>query len=101
MLLQLDDNFRITKDKSEMNFQLEKLESIKDRESGTMKQEFKVIGYHGNSMRSVLLQYKKESLFAEDDFKAINQVLDKLKDIEKTIETVVTRENIKLVAQND
>jgi hypothetical protein len=66
-----------------------------------MKQEFKVIGYHGNSMRSVLLQYKKESLFAEDDLKTINQVLDKLIEIERTIETVVSRENIKLVVQND
>jgi hypothetical protein len=102
-MLQLDDHFRVSVDSSRQNFQLEQLQDVKDKKSKeVVRQEWSLIGFHGNSMRSVLLQYMKESLITDDKLETIHNVLDRLNEIENTIVKVVKKENIKLVAkQND
>lgn len=99
MLIQIDEQFRITKDKSGMNLQLEILEDIKERETGTIKREWKVCGYHGYSTGSVLKQYKQKAIFHDDNLKIINQILGKLNEIDLAIDKAV--KNIKLAAKND
>lgn len=100
-MLHLDDQFRITKDTSEQNFQLEKLFEIKDRKTGEIKSEYKIIGYHGSSIKSVLNQYKNEAVISDDKLESIHSVMDKLNEIDKTIERVVKKENIRLVVKDD
>jgi hypothetical protein len=102
-MLQLDDHFRVSVDSSRQNFQLEQLQDVKDKKSKeVVRQEWSLIGFHGNSMRSVLLQYMKESLITDDKLETIHNVLDRLNEIENTIVKVVKKENIKLAAkQND
>lgn len=101
MLLQLDDLFRISCDSSKQNFQLEKLIDIEDRKSKEIKQEWKIIGFHGNSLGSVLKQYRNESLITADKLETLHNVLDALNEIDKTINKVVKRENIKLAAKEN
>jgi hypothetical protein len=100
MLLQLDDKFKITTDSSLQNFQLEKLESITDRKTKEIKHEWKIIGYFGNNLKSVLRRYTDESLLDLENV-TLHSVLDKLNEIEKTIETIVKKENIKLVSKDE
>lgn len=100
-MLKLDDKFVITKDKSEQNFQLEKLFDVKNKETGEIKHEWKIIGYHGNSITSVLKQYKNEAIISDDELESIHNILDKLKEIDRTIDRVVKRENIKLNGNNN
>ena len=98
MLLQIDERFRVTTDSSLQNFLLEQLQDIKDKSTKeVVRQDWIIIGYHGNSMRSVLLQYMKTTLI-NSNLEVINDVLDKLKEIEQTIERVVKKENIKINA---
>ena len=84
MLIQIDDKHRVTIDSSRQNLQIEQLQEIKDKKTGGTKFEWLIIGYHGNSLRSVLLQYQKESIL-DDKLESINSVLDRLNEIENTI----------------
>jgi hypothetical protein len=101
MLLQLDDQFKVTCDSSRQNWQLEQLQEVNDKKNGGTKFEWNNIGFHGNSLRSVLLQYRNVSLINDDKLETLNDVLDKLNEIERTIVKVVKQENIKLVSAND
>jgi RNA binding exosome subunit len=101
MLLQLDDKFRIVVDSSKQNYILEKLEDILDKKTKEVnRQDWILCGYHGNSMRSVLLQYRNESLI-NSNLETINNILDRLNEIERTIEKAVKQENIKLDVKSD
>ena len=101
-MLVLDDRFRVSTDSSLQNFQLEKLSDIKDKSTKeVVRQDWGIIGYHGNSMRSVLNQYVKESLIGDSKLEKINDVLDRLHEVEKTIIKVVKAENFKLEVKKD
>jgi mevalonate kinase len=101
MLLQLDERFRVTTDSSLQNFLLEQLQDIKDKSTKeVVRQDWIIIGYHGNSMRSVLMQYMKTTLI-NSNLEVINDVLDKLKEVEKTIEKVAKKENIKMIPKKN
>jgi hypothetical protein len=100
-MLVLDNRFRVSTDSSLQNFQLEKLSDIKDKSTKeVVRQEWSIIGYHGNSMRSVLNQYMKESLISSN-LESVHSVLDKLNEVESTISNVVKQENFKLVMKKD
>jgi hypothetical protein len=101
MILKLDDHFKITTDSSKQNFQLEQLSEVTDRKTKETKLEWSIIGFHGNSLRSVLLQYRNVSLITDDKLETLHSVLDKLSEIERTIVNVVKQQNIKLVSTND
>lgn len=102
MLLQIDSNFRVTTDSSLQNYLLEKLQNVIDKKTReVVRKDWGIIGYHGNSMRSVLLQYKKEALIAEDNLETLHSVLDKLNEIDQTIDRVIKKENIKMETKKD
>lgn len=98
--LQLDDNYKITVDSSKQNFQLEKFENVAIRGTEQTKREWKIVGYFGSNLKSVLNKYKNEVLI-NSDFSTLDDVLDKLQEIDKTIEEVDKRGNIKLDIMND
>lgn len=101
MLLQLDDQYKVTCDSSKQNFILEKLVDVIDKKSReVVRKEYQIIGYHGNSFRSVLKKYAADSLI-ESEPSSYQQVIDKLNDLERTIDRVVKRENIKLEVKSD
>jgi hypothetical protein len=100
MNIKIDDNFKITIDSSGQNLQLEKLCDVIDKKTReVVRKDFNIVGFHGLSLRSVLLQYKNESLAADDKLESINDVIDKLNEIEKTISKLV--KNIKLDVKSD
>jgi hypothetical protein len=101
MMLQLDSNHRVSVDSSRQNFQLEQLQEITDRKTKETKLEWGIVGFHGNSLRSVLIQYRNVSLISDDKLETLHSVLDRLNEIERTIKTVVKQENIKLVTKSD
>jgi hypothetical protein len=102
MLLQIDDNFRVVTDSSLQNYILEHLTDVIDKKTReNVRQDWIVQGYHGASMRSVLIQYRNLALITDDKLKTLHNVLDKLNKVEQTIERVVTKENIKLESKQD
>jgi hypothetical protein len=102
MLLQLDSKHRVTVDSSCQNYQLEQLREVKNKKTDEIKLEWNNIGFHGLSLRSVLHQYKNNAI-AVSKLETINDVLDRLNEIDRTIEKVVNQvKDIKLVvAKND
>jgi RNA binding exosome subunit len=101
-MLQLDDNFRIVTDSSLQNYILEKLSAVIDKKTReVVRSEWNVCGYHGNSMRSVLHQYLRESLITDYKLETLHNVLDRLNEIENIILKVVKQENFKLAAKQD
>jgi hypothetical protein len=101
MLLQLDDNHKLTLDSSRQNIQLEQLQTIKNKKEGGTKSSWEIIGFHGLSLRSALFQYMKELIVSDDKLETIHNVLDRLNEIEKTIVKVVKQENIQWESQDD
>jgi hypothetical protein len=100
MNIKIDDNFKISLDSSGQNLQLEKLCDVIDKKTREfVRKDFSIVGFHGLSLRSVLFQYKNESLAADDKLESINDVIDKLNEIEKTISKLV--KNIKLDVKSD
>lgn len=101
-MITLDDKFKVTTDSSLQNFQLEKLEDVKNKQSGDIvRQEYKIIGFHGNSIKSVLHQYAKEAVIDDVQLETLHNVLDKLKEIDQTIDRVAKKLNIKLETKQD
>lgn len=102
MILQLDDKFKITTDSSLQNYQLEQLTDIIDKKTReVVRKDWIIQGFHGNSMRSVLIQYTKQALITEDNLETLHNVLDKLNEIDQTIDRVVKKENIRMDNKND
>jgi hypothetical protein len=93
LILQLDDRYKITTDSSRMNLQLERLETVEDRKNGGTKEEWKLLGYFGLSLRALLRRYTDEKLI-EMETTTMKAVLVKLSEINQTIDNVVKRENI-------
>jgi hypothetical protein len=101
-VLVLDDKFRVSVDSSKQNFQLEMLQPIVDKKTReVVRHEFGIIGFHGNSMRSVLSQYVKQSLINDDKLENIDSVLDRLNEVEKTIIKVAKTGNFTLDVKNN
>jgi hypothetical protein len=93
LILQLDDRYKITTDSSRMNLQLERLETVEDRKNGGTKEEWKLLGYYGHSLKALLRRYVDEVLL-EMETTTMKTVLEKLNEINQTIDRVVKRENI-------
>lgn len=100
MLLQLDDKFRVTADSSRQNWQLEALEDIKDKKTQAIKQDWRIVGYFGGNLKALLNRYKNEALI-NSNFSTLDNVLDKLQEIDRTISSRVKKENIKLDIKSD
>jgi hypothetical protein len=95
LILNLDERYKVTTDKAKMNFQLEQLIDVKDKETGeVVRQECKVIGYHGGHLNHAILQYVKQLKLTSDEEYDIHKLLDKLNEIKEHIDRVVRRENI-------
>jgi hypothetical protein len=101
MILQLDSKHRVSIDSSCQNYILESLDEVKDKKTGDIKYEWNGIGFHGLSMRSVLLQYKNHAI-AISELETINDVLDRINELENTIHKVADKfKEFKLVTAND
>jgi hypothetical protein len=100
MLLQIDDRFVITTDSSLQNLQLEKLCEVKDRKTQEVKHEYSILGYYGHSLSSLLKRYKNEVLLDMQEC-TVNDVLDKLDEVERNIDKAVKQINFRMVSKND
>lgn len=101
MLLTIDDEFRVTSDAARLNFQLERWTPVENRKTKDITYQWIIEGFHGGSLRSVLLQYSKLTVMNDDKEMMVNELLDKLTEIDKTIVEVVKRENIKLASKSN
>ena len=93
--MQLDEEYKVTVDP--MNFRLEKLEDIQDRKTGEMKQEYKTYGYFGR-FEHLLKTYANEKI-RQQGSTSIDELVDLIGNLHRTIEKVVKKENIKLNVQ--
>jgi hypothetical protein len=100
MLLELDEKFKISTDSSLQNLQLEKLYEVTDRKTQEVKYEWSILGYFGNSLSSLLKRYKNEVLLDMEEC-TVNDVLDKLDEIDRNIDKAVKQINFKMVSKND
>lgn len=90
-MLVLDGTYKVTLDSSVQNYQLEKLESVKDRKTGELKKEWNIIGSHGLSLKSVLYQYKNNRIadgILEENVE-INHLLNTLEKLDTYICSIV------------
>jgi phage replication-related protein YjqB (UPF0714/DUF867 family) len=95
MELKLDERYKITTDKAKMNFQLEELVDIKDKESGEIiRQDWKILGYHGGHINHAIKQYVREVIINSDQEFSIESLLEKLDELYKHIDIVVKKQNI-------
>lgn len=92
MKLTLDDRFRVYSDPR--NFILEKLEDVKDRKTGDVKQEWKTVGFFGR-FEHLLNTYKNESIRNMEDT-SLSEIEKLYLKLDQTIKDVVKRENITL-----
>jgi hypothetical protein len=60
-----------------------------------------VIGFSRQFNEKCLNQYVKESLINDQKLEKVNDILDRLNEVEKTIIKVVKVENFKLVTKDD
>jgi hypothetical protein len=100
-MIQLDEHFRITIDPSKQNFMLEKLEEIKDKKNGGTKKEWLNLGYFGSNFSSILKRYKNEAILNEEQDIHINEILDRLVEMDNHIDKYVKSAQIKLVSKNN
>lgn len=100
MLLELDSKHRVVVDSSCQNYILEQLQEVKNKKTDEIKLEWVGLGFHGLSLRSVLHQYKNYAI-AISDVESLNEVLDRLNEIENTIINVVKNENLRLLVNSD
>jgi hypothetical protein len=96
--LQLDDTYKISSDR--YNFVLEKNEEIIDLKTKqpTGKFKYKDAGYFGSNFAQALKRYVTESI--RDVEKAeVSLILDRINQLERHIDRVVKRENIRLTVK--
>jgi hypothetical protein len=100
MNLMLDNKFKVETDSSFQNYILLKLEDIKDKKTGNVRQDWIQIGFFGHNFSSLLKRYKNESLIDLENT-TIEKVLDKLNELDKRIDKVVKASKLKLVSNDD
>lgn len=100
MELILDDKFKITTDSSLQNYILWKLETIKDKKTKETRQDYISLGFFGHNLSSLLKRYKDESLIDLENT-TIEKVLDKLNELDMSIDKIVKAAKIKLVSKDD
>jgi hypothetical protein len=100
LILQLDDKFKITTDSSLQNLQLEKLCEVTDRQTKEVKYKYIILGYFGHSLPSLLKRYKNEVLLDTKEC-TLNDVLDKLNEIDRNIDKAVKQINFRMVSKDD
>lgn len=95
MLLQLDDEYRITNDKH--NYILQKYEDVIDRKTKeVVSKEWKDYGYFGTSLTSAIKKYVNEKI-KDSDTLEVKELLAKLDELKLHIEKTVKRENIDFI----
>ena len=92
MKLTLDERYRVYTDPK--NFILEKLEDVTDKKTKEVKQQWRNAGYFGR-FEHLLNTYANESLRSLDDT-SLEEIKETIINLQKTIEEVVRKENIKL-----
>lgn len=92
MKLILDKDFSIRSDK--MNFVLERISEIKDRETGEVKFQPKDVGYYGN-LDHLLNRYLQEKI-RDSESESVGDLLEELLLVKLYIKDVVKKENITL-----
>jgi hypothetical protein len=100
MELILDDKFKVETDSSLQNYILFKLEDIKDKKTGNVRQGWIQIGFFGHNFGSLLKRYKDESLIDLENT-TIEKVLEKLNEVDKHIDKIVKAAKLKLVSNDD
>lgn len=98
-MIYIDDTHRIILDSSKQNLILEKLENVEEKKTKNIKQEWQLQGYHGLSLSSVLIQYKKLALTGDDKLDVIEKVLTKLDEIDRTIKELCKRDDLKQLVE--
>lgn len=89
MELILDDRYKISSDK--MNYTLERLDDVKDRETGEIvDRKWKDVGYFGQNLSHALKRYATEKIREEDKLN-IDKLVNVLKGLEQHIEKVVKK----------
>jgi hypothetical protein len=100
MNLMLDSKFKVETDSSFRNYILFKLEDIKDKKTKEIKQDWVIVGHFGHSFSSLLKRYKDESLINLENT-TLEEIKEKLNQIDKHIDTVVKAAKIKMVSKDD
>jgi hypothetical protein len=98
MELMLDDKFKIVTDSSLQNYILMKLEDIKNKKTNEIRQDWISLGFFGHSLHSVLKRYRDESLISLGNV-TLDEVLNKLTEMDSHIDKVVKADKIKLVSK--
>lgn len=95
--LVIDERYVVKADK--YNFVLWKLEDVKDKETGEIKQKWKDIAFY-SQLSFALKRYASEKIKEENKLN-IKDLVVKLKELEKHIEKVVKKENVVLYIKED
>jgi hypothetical protein len=100
MELILDSKFKVTTDSSLQNYILWKLEDITNKKTKETKQDYITIGYFGHNLGSLLKRYKDEVLI---DLKntTLEEILDKLNQIDGRTDKVVKAAKIKMMSKDN
>lgn len=95
MELQLDEDYKLTTDSSKQNFILMKYEEIRDKKTKeVVRKDWVEAGYHGLSIKSVLLQYAKLTQINLED-STISQLVDSINNLTKHIDKVAQQIKVK------
>jgi hypothetical protein len=100
MELILDDKFKVTTDSSLQNYILWKLETIKDKKTKEERQDYISLGFFGHNFKSLLKRYADESLIDLDNT-TLEEIFEKLNQLDKHIDKVVKAAKLKLVSNDD
>lgn len=98
--IQLDDTFKVTYESQNWNlYRYEDTLDIKTKEyTGNFK--WKLVGHFGENFEQAVKRYARESI-NDSAIEKIDDVLDKLKEIDRKIDKVVKHENIRLVVKDN
>ena len=98
--IQLDNTFKVTYESQNWTlYRDEDTLDIKTKEyTGNFK--WKNVGYFGDNFDQVLKRYVRESI-NDAAISSIHDVLDRLNEIDRNIEKIVKKENIKLVVKEN
>jgi hypothetical protein len=95
VILNLDERYRAKTDNGNMNWILEFHEDVRDKQTKKIKgREWKHLGYHGRHLNHAVKQYAGHYLMNFGEECDVNELLDKLKELEDHVDKVVKRQNI-------